>query len=76
VSGAHTIGRWIDDRARNTPGRVAIDTAGVSITYAELHERSRRMAAALAARGVVHRDRVATLTPNSAEHVALLVACA
>jgi fatty-acyl-CoA synthase len=76
VSGAHTIGRWLDDRARNTPGRVAIDTSGVSITYAELHERSRRMAAALAARGVVHPDRVATLTPNSAEHVALLFACA
>jgi fatty-acyl-CoA synthase len=76
VSGVHTLGRWLDDRARNTPGRVAIDAAGVAITYAELHERSHRMAAALTARGVAHRDRVATLTPNSAEHVALLFACA
>ena len=76
MSGEHTLGRWLDDRARNTPARVAIDAAGVTVTYRELHERSLRIAASLAARGVEHRDRVATLTPNSAEHVALLFACA
>jgi fatty-acyl-CoA synthase len=76
VTGEHTLGRWLDDRARNTPARVAIDAAGVRTTYGELADRSQRMAAALAARGMEHGDRVATLTPNSAEHVALLFACA
>ncbi len=28
VNGQHTIGRWLADRARNTPNRVAIDFAG------------------------------------------------
>ena len=76
MSGVHTLGRWLEDRARNTPARVAIDTAARRVTYRELHERSRGMAASLAARGIAHGDRVATLTPNSAEHVALLFACA
>jgi fatty-acyl-CoA synthase len=76
MSGAHTLGRWLRDRARNTPSRVAIDVADNRITYGELAGTSRRMAAALAARGVGHGDRVATLTTNSPDHVALLFACA
>jgi fatty-acyl-CoA synthase len=76
MSGEHTLGRWLDDRARNTPARVAIDAADAPVAYGELHDRSRRMASALAARGVDHGDRIATLTPNSADHVALLFACA
>ena len=76
MSGEHTIGRWLDDRARNTSARVAIDAANGRITYGELAERSRRMAAALVARGLERGDRVATLTPNSSDHVALLFACA
>jgi fatty-acyl-CoA synthase len=76
VSGEHTLGRWLDDRERNTPDRIAIEAAGVRVTYGALADRSRHMACALAARGVGHGDRVATLTPNSADHVALLFACA
>ncbi|CAN5275219.1 hypothetical protein BH09ACT13_BH09ACT13_16910 [soil metagenome] len=76
MSGAHTIGRWLDDRARNTPSRVAIDFLDRRITYRELAERSTRMSAALVGRGVGHGDRVATLTANSPDHVALLFACA
>lgn len=76
MSGLHTIGRWLEDRRRNSPRRVAIDFAGTAVTYEELASRSERMAAALADRGVAHGDRVATLTPNSPEHVALLFACA
>jgi fatty-acyl-CoA synthase len=76
MSGEHTLGRWLDDRARNTPARVAIDAADVRVTYGALHDRSLRMAAALAARGVERGDRIATLTPNSVDHVALLFACA
>ena len=76
TSGLHTLGRWLDDRERNTPGRVAIVHEGRRITYAELARRAARMAAALAGRGVGRGARVATLTANSPDHVALLFACA
>jgi fatty-acyl-CoA synthase len=76
VSGLHTIGRWLDDRVRNTPGRIAIDFEGERISYGALGERASRMAAALHARGIVRGDRVATLTENAPDHVALLFACA
>jgi len=76
LSGAHTIGRWLRDRARNTPERVAIDYLGRLVTYAELDSISDAFAAELAARGLARGDRVATLTGNTPEHVAVLFACA
>jgi fatty-acyl-CoA synthase len=76
VSGLHTIGRWIRDRARATPGRVAIDHLGRTTTYAELDERSDALANAFTSRGLTRGDRVATLTGNSPEHVAVFFACA
>jgi fatty-acyl-CoA synthase len=76
VTGLHTIGRWLDDRARNTPARVAIDAEDGPVTYGELSARAHRMAAALQTHGIGRGDRVATLTANSSEHVALLFACA
>jgi len=71
-----TLGRWIRDRARTTPGRVAIDCRGVETTYAELDERSDRLAAGLLEAGLVPGDRVATLTAASPEHVVVFFACA
>ena len=76
MSGVHTIGRWLEDRARNTPARVAIDSEGATVTYAHLAARAHGMAAALHGRGIRRGDRVATLTANSSDHVALLFACA
>jgi fatty-acyl-CoA synthase len=76
LSGEHTIGRWIRDRARTTPQRVAIDHLGREVTYAELDDLSERFAASFIARGLERGDRVATLTGNSAEHVAAFFACA
>ena len=76
MNGPHTIGRWLEDRTRNTPARVAIDFVGEQITYRGLDVRASRMAAELAARGVARGDRIATLTANSPDHVALLFACA
>ena len=72
----HTIWRWLADRARNTPGRVAIDHGGARTTYGELLELEERTAAALASRGIARGDRVASLTASSPSHVALLFACA
>jgi len=76
MRGSLTIGRWLEDRARNTPSRVAIDFVDEQITYSALARRSAGMAVALAVQGVAHGDRIATLTSNSPDHVALLFACA
>ena len=71
-----TLGRWIRDRARTTPARVAIDFRGAETTYAELDERSERLAAGLLDAGLAPGDRVATLTGTSPEHVVVFFACA
>ena len=71
-----TLDRWIRDRARTTPARVAIDCGGVETRYAELDERSERLAAGLLAAGLEPGDRVATLTGTSTEHVVVFFACA
>ena len=76
MSGELTLGRWIRDRARTTPGRVAIDFLGAETSYAELDERSERLAAGLLEAGLVRGDRVATLTGTSPEHVVAFFACA
>jgi fatty-acyl-CoA synthase len=66
-----TIDRWIRDRAALTPERVAIDYLGREVTYAELDARSDELAG-----GLAHGERVATLTGNTPEHVAVFFACA
>jgi fatty-acyl-CoA synthase len=71
-----TLDRWLSDRARITPERVAIDYLDRTITYAELEELSKRFASMFASRGLRRGDRVATLTGNSPEHVAIFFACA
>ena len=76
TASSHTIGRWIRDRARTTPARVAIDYLEREWTYAELDEASERLAGSFLARGLRRGDRVATLTGNSPEHVAVCFACA
>jgi len=75
VSGL-TLDRWIRDRARTTPERVAIDFLGEPTTYRELDARSERLAAALGGAGLVQGDRVATLTGSNPEHVVVFFACA
>jgi fatty-acyl-CoA synthase len=76
LSGRLVLGRWIRDRARTTPDRVAIDFGGRTVTYRELDDRSERLARQLLADGLRRGDRVATLTGNSPEHVEALFACA
>ncbi len=71
-----TIGRWLADRARLTPDRVAVRFLGHDLTYADLDRRATRLAAGLAERGLRRGDRLATLTQTSPDHVATLFACA
>ena len=76
MSGRHVLGRWIRDRARNTPDRVAIEHDERRVTYSELDDRSERLAASFLASGLRRGDRVATLTGSSPEHVEAFFACA
>jgi fatty-acyl-CoA synthase len=73
---AHTLGRWIADRAALHPQRTAIEADGRAVAYAELHSRTERLAAQLAEAGYRRGDRLATLSGNSAEQVLLCFACA
>jgi fatty-acyl-CoA synthase len=70
------VGRWLGDRARNTPSRVAIDYDGRLVTYGELDAGAAAFAGAFATAGLQRGDRVATLTGNSPEHVMVFFACA
>lgn len=76
MQGPMTLGHWVRDRGVVTPGRVAIDFLDQPTTYAQLDDRSERLAAALLAAGLTRGDRVATLTTNCPEHVELFFACA
>jgi len=76
VSGPHTIDRWIRDRRRTTPERVAIDHDGRLVTYRELDGGSDALAASFRERGLRRGDRVATLTGSTPEHVQVFYACA
>ncbi|WP_137990837.1 acyl-CoA synthetase [Streptomyces vilmorinianum] len=58
------IGAWPARRARKTPHRTALIHEDTSLTYAELHDRVRRLAHALRERGVRRGDRIAYLGPN------------
>jgi acyl-CoA synthetase (AMP-forming)/AMP-acid ligase II len=63
------MGQLITRRARRDPGLEALyDVAkGERFTYAELNERSNRVAHSLAADGITHGDRVALLLGNGVE---------
>ena len=76
ASGRHTLGRWIADRARATPDRVAIDYEDRLVTYGELDAGSDAWAARFHEAGLRRGDRVATLTGNTPEHVQVFFACA
>jgi fatty-acyl-CoA synthase len=76
VNGSHTIGRWIRDRARTTPERIAIDQDGRLVTYRELDEGSDVWAASFRELGLRRGDRIATLTGSTPEHVQIFYACA
>lgn len=74
--GAHTIGRWLTDRASAAPSQTAIDDRGVRIAYGDLEARARELAASLRRAGYGPGDRLATITGNSIDHVVVFFACA
>ncbi|GHF34962.1 MULTISPECIES: acyl-CoA synthetase [Streptomyces] len=60
----HGIGSWPARRARRTPHRTALLHEEHATSYAELHDRSTRLAHLLRAHGIRQGDRVAFLGPN------------
>ncbi|MET7998203.1 AMP-binding protein [Amycolatopsis sp. NPDC005232] len=71
-----TVGTLFEDRARTHPGRVALQSGERQVTYGELAERSRRIAALLASRGVRRGDRVALVSENRTEYLEITLAVA
>ena len=71
-----SVGFWLARRAALTPGRVALKTGDRSLTYAELDDRTARLAGLLAGTGIGPGDRVAALLTNGTEYVEAMFACA
>src|SRR5262249_38772589 len=64
---------WLlEEAARRDPSRVACRFFRQEMTYDQLLAQSRRMAAALRARGLKPGDRVAILLPNTPEYLVAL----
>src|SRR6478609_3875023 len=72
----HTIGRWLTDRAAQSPARIAIDDRGVTTDYAALAARAVGLAERLRSAGYGPGHRIATVTGNSTDHVVVFFACA
>lgn len=68
---------WVRAGARHHPARTAIETdTGAVRSYADLDERSTRLAHGLLAQGLVAGDRVALWMDNCLEYVDAYLACA
>lgn len=59
------LGSWLVRRLEKSGPRTAVIHGERTLTYRELHDRSRRLATALSGRGVGPGDRVAFLGENS-----------
>lgn len=68
------LGSWPARRARKTPHRTALIHGGTSLTYAQLYDRTTRLAHALRSRGIRRGDRIAYLGPNHPSYLETLFA--
>jgi acyl-coenzyme A synthetase/AMP-(fatty) acid ligase len=71
--GPELLRRWIDRAAARDPDKAFIVSAedGRSISFAQLRDLTRRIAGYLHGRGIAAGDRVALLSNNSIEHLAV-----
>jgi long-chain acyl-CoA synthetase len=67
----HSMGRAI----RYYPDRPALSLGGSRLTFAQLHDRVKRIATILNEAGFARRDRLALLLPNGPEYIELVYAC-
>lgn len=68
------LGSWPARRARKTPQRTALIHGDTTVTYAQLHARTTRLAQALRALGLRRGDRIAYLGPNHPSYLETLFA--
>ncbi len=74
---AMNISHWIERHADYAPSKVAIAFEGRDVTYGELAREIARLASGLVQElGVRRGDRVAILSYNRPEYLALIFACA
>ncbi|MCF6388725.1 acyl--CoA ligase [Mycobacterium sp. MBM] len=71
-----TLGRWLDRCAERYPDRPLVLTDSVTLTYRDVAEKSRSMAAGLIALGVGRGDRVGMVMANYPEFVTVKFAIA
>ena len=64
-----TLSTWLEKWARLTPGKVAILGPAGGITYAEVHDRARRVAGAMLDLGIGKGEAVAIQLPNRPEYL-------
>ena len=67
----HSMGRAV----RYYPDRPALSLGPSALTFSQLHDRVRRLAAGLHSAGFQKRDRLAVLLPNAPEYIELVYAC-
>jgi len=67
----HSLGRG----SRYYPERAALVVEGATLSFRQLHDRVRNIAAALAVLGFAAGDRLALLLPNGPEYIELVHAC-
>ncbi len=71
---ARAVPELFAGQAARVPDAVAVTSGGVSLTYAELDDRSARLAGALASAGVGAGDVVAVLLERSVDLLVALLA--
>ncbi len=69
-----TISEMVERSARQRPDQVAVTQAGQTLTYAQLIDRSKRLAVGLHRAGLQAQDRVVMQLPNSIEFVVTYLA--
>ncbi len=76
AAGIGTVGALFRSRAAVDPDRVAVRDGERTVTYAELDDRTNRLANALVAMGLEQGDRVGLLATNCQEYVEVELAAA
>lgn len=76
VHDEHLVGEWIRASATRDPHHIAIEFEDRAVSYRELEVQSTQLGRALVDRGLEPGDRIATITENHPDHVALFFACA
>jgi acyl-CoA synthetase (AMP-forming)/AMP-acid ligase II len=76
LSATSTVAGLFAARARVHPDRIALEDATRRHTYGELDGRTKRLASALAARGIRRGSRLALLSENRTEYLEVVLAAA